>query len=689
MFDIKENLKKLPDSPGVYIHKDKLGQVIYVGKAISLRRRVRQYFQSPANLSPKVRSMVSNIEEFEYITAATEMEALILECNLIKKYRPKYNVLLRDDKTYPYIKITTGEKFPRIIKTRNTAKDDGKYFGPYSDAGAVNETVDILNDVYCLKRCTTEKFPKGHRPCLNYHIGKCEGVCIGKVDRKKYLDKIDTAADFLKGKNKELESYLTEKMNEASEAMQYERAADYRDHVIALRALQEKQRVVIKDSSDIDLILTVGGAGNAPAVSGKSGSSAGPAATSGQTGAAQSSADPAAPISERHIVVFFVRDGKLSGRETFELQHTDQDTSEELISAFIKQHYAEDINIPREILVAKLPKDAALTEEYLYQMSGRKVSIMVPRKGEKKALLALAQRDAVEMTKTIDERAESREKRRTDLGSQLHQVLAAMGREAGDYDGRDYRLEAYDISNTNGVDTVGAMVVFQGLYPQKKAYRRFRIRTVEGPNDYGSMQEMLVRRFRRAKEGDTGFSTIPDIILMDGGKGHVNAALLAIRAMGYDVPVVGMVKDDSHRTRALVFEPVATGDSPAADGPVTDGSSPAADSNSPAVKGDSHEADGMREIPLKDLPLLFSFMGTIQEEVHRFAIEYHRKKRSSRMTRSVLDEIKGIGPARRNALLNRFGSVEKIRKATAEQLQETDGITESQAQEIYDFFHKK
>ncbi|MBR2512386.1 MAG: excinuclease ABC subunit C [Firmicutes bacterium] len=675
MFDIKENLKKLPDSPGVYIHKDKLGQVIYVGKAVSLKNRVRQYFQSPKNMPPKVRSMVSNIEEFEYITAATEMEALILECNLIKKYRPKYNVLLRDDKTYPYIKITTGEKFPRIIKTRNTAKDDGKYFGPYSDAGAVNETVDILNDVYCLKRCTAEKFPKGHRPCLNYHIGKCEGVCTGKADRKKYLDKIDTAADFLKGKNKELESYLTEKMNEAAEAMQYERAADYRDHIIALRALQEKQRVVIKDSSDIDLILTVGGAGNASAAPGKSQTSAGPAATSGQTGAAQPSAGSAAQIGERHIAVFFVRDGKLSGRETFDLQHSEQDTSEELISAFIKQHYAEDINIPREILVAKLPKDAALTEEYLYQMSGRKVSIMVPRKGEKKALLTLAQRDAVEMTKTIDERAESREKRRTDLGSQLHQVLAAMGRETGDYDGRDYRLEAYDISNTNGVDTVGAMVVFEGLYPQKKAYRRFRIRTVEGPNDYGSMQEMLVRRFRRAKEGDTGFSTIPDIILMDGGKGHVNATLLAIRAMGYDVPVVGMVKDDSHRTRALVFEPAAKGDSPVSDSPATDGR--------------SREADGMREIPLKDLPLLFSFMGTIQEEVHRFAIEYHRKKRSSRMTRSVLDEIKGIGPARRNALLNRFGSVEKIKKASAEQLQETDGINENQAREIYDFFHKE
>ncbi|MBQ2677760.1 MAG: excinuclease ABC subunit UvrC [Firmicutes bacterium] len=641
MFDIKENLKKLPDSPGVYIHKDKLGQVIYVGKAVSLKNRVRQYFQSPKNMPPKVRSMVTHIEEFEYITTGTEMEALILECNLIKKYQPKYNVLLRDDKTYPYIKITTGEDYPRIIKTRNIVRDDGRYFGPYSDAGAVNETVDILNSVYKLKRCSAVRFPKGHRPCLNYHIGQCEGVCTGKVDRERYMDKIDTAVDFLKGKNRRLEEFLKEKMDAASEAMEYEKAAAYRDHIVALRALQEKQRVVLKASEDIDLILVVGGE------------------------------------KERHIVLFFVRDGKLSGRETFELQHDETDKSSELVSAFIKLHYAGDINIPRDILVSELPEDAELIEEYLKEISGRKVSVTVPKKGEKKALLALAQKDAVEMTKTIDERAENREKRRTDLGRQLHGVLEKMGRADGDYDGKDYRLEAYDISNTNGVDTVGAMVVFDGLYPKKKDYRRFRIRTVEGPNDYGSMQEMLVRRFRRAKEGDMGFKTVPDMILMDGGKGHVTAALMAVRAMGYDIPIVGMVKDDSHRTRALVYE--AKGSGP------EEGDAKGSGPEEGDAKGSG--AGEMQETPLKEFPLLFSFMGTIQEEVRRFAIEYHRKKRSSRMTRSVLDEIKGIGPAKRNALLQKFGSVENIKKATVSELAGTEGITEALAQVIYVFFH--
>ena len=461
------------------------------------------------------------------------------------------------------------------------------------------------------------------------------------MDRERYMDKIRTAADFLKGKDRRLEEFLKEKMDEAAEAMEYEKAAAFRDHIIALRALQEKQRVVLKASEDIDLILVVGsepGEANAEA---------------GTTAGAASGTSVKGTGGERHIAVFFVRDGKLSGRETFEMQHTEQDTSEELVSAFIKLHYAGDINIPREIILSKLPEDAALIEEYLKEMSGRKVNLIVPKKGEKKALLALAEKNAAEMTKTIDERAENREKRRTDLGRQLHGVLEKMGRADGGYDGKDYRLEAYDISNTNGVDTVGAMVVFDGLYPKKKDYRRFRIRTVEGPNDYGSMQEMLVRRFRRAKEGDMGFKTVPDIILMDGGKGHVSAALMAVRAMGYDVPIVGMVKDDSHRTRALVYE-----------------------------------LDGrMQETPLKEFPLLFSFMGTIQEEVHRFAIEYHRKKRSSRMTRSVLDEINGIGPAKRNALLSHFGSVENIKKAGVSELAEVDGITEKLAQVIFDFFH--
>lgn len=617
MFDIQENLKKLPDTPGVYLHKDKLGQVIYVGKAVSLKNRVRQYFQSSRNMDPKVRAMVSQIEEFEYITTGSEMEALILECNLIKKYMPKYNVLLRDDKTYPYIKVTMEEDFPRLLKTRQITKDGSKYFGPYSDAGAVNQIVELLNQVYALKKCSARAFPKGFRPCLNYHIDQCDGICQGKISREDYRRKVEQAADFLKGRTKTILRHLEEEMNQASEALNFERAAECRDYIIAAKALSEKQRVVLQDKKDVDLILVARGQ------------------------------------KQRYVVLFFVRDGKLSGRETYDLQSMEEDSTEDIIAAFIKQHYSRSISLPKEIILERQPEEKNLIEEYLSGIAGYQVHLLAPMKGEKKAVLELAKKDIVEMVKTIDQRAEARKERQQSLGREMFDILLKMGYEEGGYGGREYRVEAYDISNTNGIDTVGAMVVFEGLKPEKKAYRRFKIRSVEGPNDYGSMQEVLLRRFKRALEGDEGFSIYPDLLLIDGGKGHVSAALEIIRGLDLDLPVAGMAKDDHHRTRALIFQ-----------------------------KGDEIE-----EILLKDHPLLYKYMGTVQEEVHRFAIEYHRGLRGKRMLTSVLDEIEGIGPAKRNALLEHFGSVDAIKTASKEQLREVKGITEKLAEKIREYFH--
>lgn len=606
MFDIKENLKKLPDLPGVYLHKDKLGQVIYVGKAISLKNRVRQYFQSPANQSPKVRAMVSHIAEFEYITCQTEMEALILECNLIKKYAPKYNVLLRDDKTYPYIKVTLSEDYPRIIKTRLIARDGDKYFGPYSDVGAVNQITDLLNKIYTLKRCSASRFPEGHRPCLNYHIGECRGVCTGQVSKEEYRDYIDAAIEFLSGRQKKLIDYLTRKMTAYSDAMNYEEAAVYRDYILSARSIGEVQRVTMVNGKDLDVVLPV------------------------RAGETQS------------VVLFTVRDGKLSGRETFAMQAGADDDYDSLIGGFIKQYYSQWAVMPGEILVQQPLKETALIEEFLEsQEEGRKVRIFVPQRGDKKALLNLAQRDAGEMTRNLEDKLKSGEERNLALVRELERVLG-FHKDA-------YRIESYDISNTNGVDTVGAMVVFQNLKPVRRDYRRFKIKTIEGPNDYGSLQEMLFRRFRRAQAGDPGFKTLPDVILMDGGQGQVTAAEKVLVAMKISIPVLGMAKDDSHRTRALVNG-----------------------------RGE--------EILLSERPLLFQYCGTIQEEVHRFAIDYHRSLHNKNTIRSVLDNINGIGPVKRNALLSHFQTVEDIKKASLEKLMEVPGISEQNAKAILEYF---
>lgn len=607
MFDIKENLKKLPDCPGVYMHKDRLGQVIYVGKAISLRNRVRQYFQSSANQHPKVRAMVANICEFEYITCKTEMEALILECNLIKKYEPKYNVLLRDDKTYPYIKVTMQEEFPRIIKTRIIKKDGSRYFGPYSDAGAVNQTIELLNKIFRLKRCSAVKFLKGQRACLNFHIDDCRGVCEGKVNKEEYMECIESVLDFLGGKQKKVLDYLNGKMLSCSENLEFEEAARYRDYITSVKALNETQRVTMISDNDLDIIIPVGKDKNTS------------------------------------IVVFPVRGGKLSGRETFAMSAEGEDDYDSLVGQFIKQYYSQWAEIPPELLLSSPLKESELIEEYLANLhDGRKVNIYVPKRGPKKALLDLVLKDAEEMSKTIEDKLENEKAKEKEIIDRFSTILGVRK----DY----YRIESYDISNTNGVDTVGAMVVFGNLKPVKKAYRRFKIKTVEGPDDYGALQEMLYRRFKRALEGDPGFSELPDLILMDGGVGQVTSAEKILRALNISIPVLGMAKDDNHRTRAL-------------------------------VNGSGHE------FILTEDPVLFKYCGRLQEEVHRFAIEYHRSLHNKNSIGSVLDNIKGIGKIKRNALLSHFNSVGDIKKASIEELLKVPGITRQNAAAIKEYFN--
>ena len=614
MFDIKENLKKLPDSPGVYMHKDRLGQVIYVGKAISLRNRVRQYFQSSANQNPKVRAMVSHIAEFEYIVCRTEMEALILECNLIKKYAPKYNVLLRDDKTYPYIKVTLQEEYPRILKTRLLKKDGSRYFGPYSDAGAVNLIIELLNKVFVLKRCSAASFPDDYRPCLNYHIKECRGICTGQVSPQEYRTYVNKALDFLGGKQKPLVDYLEERMQEAAERLDYEEAAVYRDYIASAKALGETQRVTMIGGHDMDMIL------------------------------------PAGKGENTVMVLFTVRGGKLSGRETFAMRAEGEDDYDSLVSQFIKQYYSRWAVVPGEIIVAQPLKESELLEQFLEAQGGRKVKITVPQRGDKRALLELARRDVVELSKTIELKVSSASEKEKALTEALSEILKRFYPQDAERSRKNsYRVESYDISNTNGVDTVGAMVVFSNLKPVKKDYRRFKIRTVEGQDDYGSLSEMLERRFRRALEGDRSFADMPDLILMDGGQGQVTAAEKVLEKLGLRIPVLGMAKDDSHRTRALVNG-----------------------------RGD--------ELLLRDNPLMFKYCGTIQEEVHRFAIDYHRNLHNRNSIGSVLDNIEGIGPAKRNALLSSFASVEDIKKADVETLMKVKGITEKNARAIKEYF---
>ena len=641
MFDISEELKKLPKTPGVYMHKDSLGEVIYVGKAINLRNRVSSYFRKTSQADPKVRAMVSNIAEFEYISCATEMEALLLECNLIKKYMPRYNILLKDDKSYPFIEVTTNEDYPRVISTRRLRRDGNRYFGPYTDAGAVRRILGMIDEMYQFKKCRQQEFRKGVRPCLNYFIGKCPGICTGEVDKTAYREKIDEVIEILSGRDSAVTAKLKAEMEKASEELRYEDAARFRDYIKSLKALGETQRATMIRERDADVLIPV--------------------------------------ITHRTGVVarYKVEGGRMSGRDITYIRSDHAGAAmpdsekerktlgAEMITSFIKQYYPELSILPREIILPVHIEDEALLEEFLDNINaanaeGRtdvmhKTHFVVPERGEKKAVLKMAMDDAVKLAGTLDEKAEREAERRDALKKEIAGLIEYASSISGNApllipedDNREYRVEAYDISNFNGLDTVGGMVVYEGRKPIKNDYRKFKVRTAEG-DDYGSLREVIYRRLKRARKGDEGFSTYPDIMFIDGGLGQVRAVKAVVDAFRIAIPVVGLAKDDAHRTRAIVFD------------------------------------DG-REIDLRDNRLLFSYCGNIQEEVHRFAITYMSGVKGKKMIKSALEDIPGIGPKRRGELLNRFGSIKAIKNATYEELMEVDGMNSKAAESILDFF---
>ena len=597
MFDIQEHLKTLPASPGVYIMKDKFGNVIYVGKAVSLKNRVRQYFQSSKNHSDKVRSMVKNIFSFEYIMTDSELEALILECNLIKKYKPKYNILLRDDKTYPYIKVTVNEDYPRILKVRRILKDKAKYFGPYSNVSAVNDTIDIIRNIYPIRTCNIDidkAIKSGMRPCLNYHIKKCIGPCTGMVSKKEYMDMIDEILLFLSGKEDKLVGVLEEKMKAASMVLDFEEAASYRDKISSLKDVMEKQKISnVQNDSDQDVI-------------------------------AMANFD-----QEACVQVFFIRNGKVSGRENFMLEGVKDSDRSTILGSFIKQFYMSQEYIPRELIVEEEFLDMEIMEEILSSKRGTAVSIRVPKRGDKRALVLMVRKNADEYLLKFDDL--KKKKYEKSIGS-----LEELGKLL-DLDAKNLnRIEAYDISNIQGVDSIGTMVVYTKGIKDKKEYRRFKIKTVEGPDDYASMAEVLDRRLKHGN--------LPDLILLDGGKGQVSAVKKVLEENGEDIPLWGMYKDDRHRTKGLL--------------------------------------NGEKTIELDRTTSLYRFVAGIQEEVHNYSISYHRSLRDKKMTKSILDDIPGIGPKRKKALMDKFKDVDKLKEASKDDLVAIDGITDRLADEV-------
>ena len=608
MFNIQEELKNLPDSPGVYQMKNAFGEIIYVGKAKNLKKRVRQYFQSKAHI-PKIQAMIKNIYEFEYIITDNEVEALILEANYIKKYRPKYNTLLRDDKQYPYIKISVQEKYPRIYKVREVKKDGAKYFGPYPSAYAVNDIIDIIGNLYKLRKCSLklDGTKKCKRPCIYYHIDRCTAPCSGNVGIKEYGEEVSKAAAFLTGSEDIIKS-LNEKMIEASENMEYEEAAKYRDQIKALEVISEKQKVVSQAGIDQDVI----------------GSAIG--------------------IEEACIQIFFIRNGKIIGSEHYLLTNIENETKEQIISSFLTQFYTGTVYVPKEIYIETDIEDMEVFEKLLSQKRGNKVTLKVPVKGEKSMLIKMTKKNALEILekgslrikKNIDESMEALE--------ELKNIL--------NLDEAPERIEAYDISNIQGVESVGSMVVFEKGIPSKSNYRRFRIKTVEGPNDYKSMEEILERRINRGLgDGKQGFNKMPDLILIDGGKGQTNIAEEVINNFGLSIPVCGMIKDDRHLTKGLIFQ--------------------------------------NKEIVLSKTDIVYRLVYRIQEEAHRFAIEYHRNLRDKKLFSSELDNIKNIGEKRKINLLKKFGSVESIKTKSVDELSTVPGMNIKAAESVYNYFHKE
>ena len=640
MFDIEEELKKLPAKPGVYIMHDKADTIIYVGKAISLKNRVRQYFQSSRNLSVKIQHMVSNIDHFEYIITDSELEALVLECNLIKEHRPKYNTMLKDDKSYPFIKVTVNEKYPRVLFARTMKKDKCRYFGPYTSAGAVKDTIELLCKLYKIRTCN-RKLPADigkDRPCLNYHIKQCSAPCQGCVSEEEYHEAIKQVIDFLNGNYTGILNSLKSKMMEASDKLEFEEAAEYRDLIASVKQISQKQKITDSGFEDRDVI--------ACAMQG----------------------------DDAVVQVFFIRGGKLLGREHFHMSVAANDSRSEIIQEFMKQYYGGTPFIPGTIMVQDELEENAVISEWLTKKRGLKVSIITPKKGTKEKMVELAFKNAQMVLEKDNERIKNEQKKTTGA---MQEVADWLGIE------KIKRVEAYDISNTNGIESVGSMVVFEDGRPKNNDYRKFRIRTVKGPDDYKSMREVLTRRFTRGMEekrilteqehkdrllkeqeiivnaDDTkikaekvhlsGFNVYPDLIMMDGGRGQVNIALEVLGELGLSIPVCGMVKDDSHRTRGLYYNNV--------------------------------------EIPIDRHSEGFKLITRVQDEAHRFAIEYHRSLRSKAQVSSVLDDIEGVGPARRRALMKHFLDINVIRNADVEELMQADGITRQVAENIYRYFH--
>lgn len=600
MFDIQEQLKKLPAEPGVYLMKDENDKVIYVGKAISLKNRVRQYFQSSKNHTSKVKSMVKNIYKFEYIITDSELEALILECNLIKQYRPKYNVLLRDDKTYPYIKVTLNEDYPRVLKVRQVIKDKAKYFGPYTNTTAVNDTLEIIRNIYPIRTCNIdiEKAIKNKvRPCLNKHIKKCVGPCTGEVSKEDYGKMIDEIILFLSGKEEKLIELLKEKMNKCATDFNFEDAAMYRDKIKSLEDMIQKQKIDL-GSSDLN----------------------------------QDVIAMARAHDEACVQVFFIRNGKIVGREHYILEGVMDSSRESILSSFVKQFYMAQDYTPKEIIIEDEVEDSFVLEEWLSSKKGQKVIIKVPQKGEKKSLVEMVRKNAVEYLEKFSNM--NKLKYQKSIGA-LEELKTLIGLE-----NIPKRIESFDISNIQGVDSIGSMVVFTDGKKDKKEYRRYKIKTVVGPNDYDSMAEIVERRL---KYGD-----LPDLILLDGGKGQVSSVKKVLDKYNFNIPLWGMYKDDKHKTKGLISQE--------------------------------------KEIELDKTSNLYRFVASIQEEVHNYAISYHRRLRNKSLTKSVLDDIQGVGEKRKKALLTHFKNIEEIKTATFEELLEVEGMNKTSAENVYNFF---
>lgn len=612
VFDIQEELKKLPGKPGVYLMHDEKDEIIYVGKAISLKNRVRQYFQASRSKGVKIDQMVTHIRRFEYIVTDSELEALVLECNLIKEYHPKYNTMLMDDKTYPFIKVTVDEPFPRIMMARRMVKDKAKYFGPYTSAGAVKDTIELIRKLYKVRSCN-RKLPRDtgkDRPCLNYHIHQCDAPCQGYVSQEEYRRSIDEVLRFLNGNFDSILRELEKKMLQASEEMEFEKAIEYRELLGSVKKIAQKQKITDTAGNDRDIMAV------------------------------------AADQNDAVVQVFFIRGGRLIGRDHFYLKIMEGELPGEILSSFIKQFYAGTPYIPSELMLPLEVEDIEVLEEWLSQKRGHKVQIKIPKKGTKEKLVELAARNATLVLQTDRERLK-REEGRT-IGA-VKEIAKLLGLE------NIVRMEAYDISNISGFASVGSMVVYEKGRPKRNDYRKFKIKSVQGPDDYASMDEVLTRRFRHGLEEKKenkeagGFTVFPDLILMDGGKGQVNIALQVLDKLHLDIPVCGMVKDDNHRTRGLYFNNM--------------------------------------EIPIDRNSEGFKLITRIQDEAHRFAIEFHRKLRSKEQVHSVLDDIPGVGPARRKDLMKHFASLDEIRKATVEELKKLPSMNEKSAEEVYKFFH--